>query len=117
QPDYPLSALQQLIRNAVMHRSYEIQSPVHWYWFNDRIEIHSPGGLYGRVTPENFGKSPSATDYRNQVLAEGLKVTGFVQRFGMGIALAKQRCLENGNSEPKYQFEQSAVLVTIEKSA
>jgi ATP-dependent DNA helicase RecG len=116
QPDYPLSALQQLIRNAVMHRSYEIQSPVHWYWFNDRIEIHSPGGLYGRVTPENFGKSPSATDYRNQVLAEGLKVTGFVQRFGMGIALAKQRCLENGNPEPKYQFEPSAVLVTIEKS-
>jgi ATP-dependent DNA helicase RecG len=115
QPDYPLSALQQLLRNAAMHRSYEVQAPVHWYWFEDRIEIHSPGGLYGRVTPENFGRDPSATDYRNQVLAEGLKVTGFVQRFGMGIALARQRCLENGNPEPRFQFEPSAVLAIIEK--
>lgn len=115
QPDYPFSALQQLLRNAVLHRSYEVQSPVHWYWFDDRIEIHSPGGLYGRVTPENFGQGSSATDYRNQVLAEGLKVTGFVQRFGMGISLAKKRCLENGNAEPSFQFQPSAVLTVIEK--
>lgn len=116
QPDYPLAALQQLLRNAVMHRSYEIQAPVSWYWFEDRIEIHSPGGLYGRVTPENFGQTPGATDYRNQVVAEGLKVTGFVQRFGMGIPLAKKRCLDNGNPEPEFQFQQSTVLVVIRRA-
>lgn len=116
QPDYPLSALQQLLRNAVMHRSYEVHSPIHWYWFDDRIEIHSPGGLYGRVTPENFGRSPGATDYRNQVIAEGLKVTGFVQRFGMGIPLARQRCLDNGNPEPEFEFQPAAVLAVIRKA-
>lgn len=112
-PDYPLVAIQQLLRNAVLHRSYEVHAPVRWYWFADRIEIHSPGGLYGRVTPENFGRDAGATDYRNQVLAEGLKVLGFVQRFGMGIALAKQRCVENGNPEPEFEFQPSAVLATI----
>ena len=114
--DYPIAALQQLLRNAVMHRSYEIQSPIHWYWFEDRIEIHSPGGLYGRVTPENFGRTPGATDYRNQVIAEGLKVTGFVQRFGMGIPLARQRCQENGNPEPEFEFQPSAVLAIIRRA-
>lgn len=115
-PDYPLSALQQLLRNAVMHRSYEIHAPVHWYWFNNRIEIHSPGGLFGRVTPENFGKSgPSSTDYRNQIIAEGLKVTGFVQRFGMGIPLARQRCVENGNPPPEFEFSPSSVLAILKK--
>ncbi len=111
-----MSALQQLLRNAVMHRSYEIHAPVHWYWFNNRIEIHSPGGLFGRVTPENFGKSgPSSTDYRNQIIAEGLKVTGFVQRFGMGIPLARQRCVENGNPPPEFEFSPSSVLAILKK--
>jgi ATP-dependent DNA helicase RecG len=112
-PDYPLPALQQLLRNAVMHRSYEVHAPVRWYWFSDRI--HSPGGLYGRVTPENFGRDPGATDYRNQVIAEGLKVLGFVQRFGVGVALAKQRCLDNGNPEPEFEFQPSAVLAVVRK--
>ena len=113
-PDYPLGALQQLLRNAVMHRSYEVNAPVYWYWFSDRIEIQSPGGLYGRVNESNFGKS-GATDCRNQVLAEGLKVLGYVQRFGMGLEIARRRSLENGNPEPTFQFSASAVLAVLRR--
>ena len=37
-PDYPISALQQVIRNAVMHRNYEgTNAPVLVTWFSDRI--------------------------------------------------------------------------------
>jgi len=65
---YPLDALRQLVRNAYMHRSYEAtHSPVKVYWFDDRIEIHNPGGPFGSVTPENFGQ-PGITDYRNSRL-------------------------------------------------
>lgn len=60
-PDYPLSAMQQLLRNAVMHRNYETSNaPVQWYWFSDRIEIHNPGGLFGRTTHKTSA-SPAAT--------------------------------------------------------
>lgn len=111
-PDYPAAALQQLLRNAVLHRSYEVQAPVYWYWFSDRIEIHSPGGLYGRVTKTNFGQR-GVTDYRNRTIAEGLKITGYVQRFGMGIELARRRCEENGNPLPNFEFGPSLVLATI----
>ncbi len=87
---YPMDALRQLVRNAHMHRSYEAtHSPVRVYWFEDRIEIHNPGGPYGAVTPENFGQ-PGVTDYRNPNLAEALRALGFVQRFGAGIALARR---------------------------
>ena len=35
-PDYPLVALQQIARNAILHRSYEnTNAPVRLYWFND----------------------------------------------------------------------------------
>jgi ATP-dependent DNA helicase RecG len=88
--DYPLDALRQLVRNALMHRSYEAtNAPVRVYWFDDRIEIHNPGGPFGSVTPENFGQ-PGVTDYRNPNLAEALRALGFVQRFGAGIALARK---------------------------
>ena len=75
----------------------------------------SPGGLYGRVVPENFGTSGS-TDYRNPLLAQGLKILGFVQRFGMGIEVARRRCADNGNPDPEFVFSPSAVLVTVRKT-
>ncbi len=55
-PTYPMAALQQLVRNAVMHRTYEgTNAPIYVYWFDDRIEITNPGGPYGALTAENFG--------------------------------------------------------------
>jgi Ni,Fe-hydrogenase III small subunit len=45
------------------------------YWFDDRIEIYNPGGPYGAVTVENFGR-PGVTDYRNPHLADAIKVLG-----------------------------------------
>lgn len=110
---YPLSALQQLARNAVMHRTYEgTNAPVRIYWFDDRIEISNPGGPYGAVTQENFGR-PGASDYRNPVLAAVLKNMGFVQRFGFGIAEARRAMQANGNPMPEFQVEPTNVLVTL----
>jgi ATP-dependent DNA helicase RecG len=106
-------ALQQLARNAVMHRTYEgTNAPVKIYWFDDRIEIINPGGPYGTVTIENFGK-PGNADYRNPNLAGVMKVLGFAQRFGFGIADARKALLENGNPPLEYQVEPTIVLATI----
>lgn len=113
---FPISALQQVVRNAVMHRTYEgTNAPVRVYWFDDRIEVHSPGGPYGAVTKQNFGR-PGASDYRNPALAGVLRSLGFVQRFGFGIAEAKRAMRENGNPEPEFQVEDSFVLVTLRKA-
>lgn len=44
-PNVPIEALQQLVRNAVMHRTYEAtNAPVRVTSFDDRIEGQSPGG-------------------------------------------------------------------------
>jgi ATP-dependent DNA helicase RecG len=112
-PDYPRDALQQLLRNAVMHRNYETShAPVQWYWFADRIEIHSPGGLFGRATKERFGM-PGANDYRNPTLAASMAALGYVQKFGMGIPLARQSCQQNGNPEPEFLIESSNVAAIV----
>ncbi len=111
-PDYPLIALQQLVRNAVMHRRYDgTNAPVRLHWYSDRIEISSPGGLYGQVTSDNIGTG--ATDYRNPLLAEIMHGLGFAQRFGMGIPLAKKEMSRNGNPELEFRFDPARVTVTV----
>jgi ATP-dependent DNA helicase RecG len=111
--DYPIPALQQLCRNAVLHRIYEgTTAPVRVYWFSDRIEIYNPGGTFGQVTKENFGQ-PGITDYRNAHLAEAMKVLGYVQRFGVGIQIARQELQKNGNPPPQFRVEDTNVLVTV----
>lgn len=101
-PDYPVRALEQLIRNALMHRSYEsTNAPARITWFGDRVEIQNPGGPFGQVDVENFGQ-PGVTDYRNPTLAEVMKTLGYVQRFGVGIQLARRELERNDN--PPLEF-------------
>ena len=112
-PTYPLAALRQLVRNAVMHRTYEgTNAPIHVYWFDDRVEITSPGGPYGALTAENFGQ-PGIVDYRNQILAEAMRVLGLAQRYGAGIPTARRALLNNGQPEPDFRVEPNWVHCTV----
>lgn len=112
-PDYPIVALQQLARNAVLHRNYETSNaPARIYWFRDRVEIHSPGGPFGQVNEKNIGQ-PGVTDYRNPLLAEAMKALGYVQRFGLGFPLARKELQVNGNSDLEITCTPNAILLTV----
>lgn len=114
--DYPRVALQELIRNALMHRTYEgSHAPVRIHWFEDRIEIHSPGGVYGQVTPERFGE-PGVTDYRNPHVAEAMSILGFAQKFGIGIATARRLLQENGNPPPEFHAQSTHVMALVRRA-
>ncbi len=112
--DYPIDGLLQLARNAIMHRNYDgSNTPVRVYWFNDRIEIHSPGGLYGEVTPETIWQG--TTSYRNPRIAEAMKNLGLVERFGFGLEKAKRSLRDNGNPPLEYEFVPTFTLFTVRK--
>ena len=114
---YPINAVQQIVRNAVMHRSYEgTNAPVRVYWYDDCIEVISPGGAFGDVTAENFGH-PGVTAYRNPNLAEAMRNMGFVQRYGIGIPLAKRLLKEAGHPPMKFSVDMNFVIVTIESAS
>ena len=110
--DYPTVAVRELLLNAIMHRSYESNAPVRFYWYDDHIEIQNPGGLYGMVSPENF---PTQTDYRNPVIAEAMATLGYVNKFGRGVIRAQAELEKNGNPNAEFTFDPSHVLATIRK--
>jgi ATP-dependent DNA helicase RecG len=112
-PDYPKLALQELARNAVIHRAYDgTHAPVRLTWFDDRVEITSHGGPFGAVSIANFGR-PEATDYRNPILAAAAKDLGYVQRFGSGIPRAQGALTRNGNPPAEFKVEAGFVHVTV----
>ena len=111
--DYPPIAVRELLLNAIMHRSYESNAPVRFYWYDDRIEIQNPGGLYGMASRENF---PRQTDYRNPVLSEALATLGYVNAFGRGVVRAQDALRRNGNPEAEFTFDPTQVLATIRRA-
>jgi ATP-dependent DNA helicase RecG len=113
-PDYPEWSVRELLHNAVIHRDYQSNTPIRFYWFSDHIEIQNPGGLYGEVTPETIMKRNS---YRNPVMAEALKAMGYINRFGFGIQQAQKLLAENGNPSAEFSFEDRVVAVTIRRGA
>lgn len=99
--NYPFWAMRELLMNAIMHRNYESNSPIYVYEFSNRLEIINPGGLYGDVNAQNF---PNASDYRNVVLAEAMKVLGYVNRFNFGVKRAVDELVKNGNGTPQFDL-------------
>ena len=114
QSNYPIDALRELILNACMHRDYQAHMPTRFYQFKDRIEIMNPGGLYGKARPENF---PEVNDYRNPIIAQALKVMGYVNMFNRGISRVKNMMVENGGEEPVFNVDKITAFEVTSYSA
>lgn len=112
--NYPEWAVRELMMNAVMHRDYQGNTPVKLYVYNDRLEIVNPGGLYGNARPENF---PDVNDYRNPIIAEALKILGYVNKYNRGIARVQKELHDNGNGEALFTLNKVTVFaVKVKKS-
>ena len=114
QSNYPADALRELILNACMHRDYQSNMPTRFYQFADRIEIMNPGGLYGKARPDNF---PEVNDYRNPIIAQALKVMGYVNMFNRGVSRVKNMMIENGSEEPVFNVDKITAFEVISYSA
>ncbi|QEK52201.1 hypothetical protein FYC62_11565 [Pedobacter aquae] len=125
--NYSFCAIRELMMNAIMHRDYESNTPIRFYEYSNRIELMNPGNLYGNARPENF---PNVNDYRNPVIAEALKILGYVNskvslflaplslRFSRGVTRVKEELLENGNGSALFDFSKLTVFeVTVPISA
>lgn len=113
--NYPPIAFHEVAMNAVIHRNYEDSTtPVMINAFTDRIEILNPGSLFGDLNREQF---PQGTSYRNPIIAEAAKTLGFVNRFGRGIAKARDEMAKNGSPAIDFKIGENHFLAILRPPA
>ncbi|MDM8240132.1 ATP-binding protein [Pseudoflavonifractor phocaeensis] len=112
--EYPMDAIREAVLNALIHRDYSIYTegtPIQIDFFTDRLEIHSPGSLYGRMTVEQLGVA--RPDLRNPALAVMTEVlTGAENRYS-GIPTIRRAMAEYGLPEPKFENRRNEFVVTL----
>lgn len=69
------------------------------------------GGLYGKVSPDNF---PNISDYRNPYIAVAIKILGYVNRFSCGVYRVQKELVENGNGEASFDFSLITAFRVVE---
>lgn len=111
-PRYPVLALREALLNAFVHRDYTIPGMVFIRHWNDRVEINSPGGFVGGVTPQNILHHPPVT--RNRYLVDTiLTATRLVNRQNMGVPRIFKSLLEEGKEPPRFEEVGQTVRLTF----
>ena len=113
-PEYPIVALREVILNALIHRDYSIHtdlSPITIRVFKDRIEVENPGGLYGRMTINELGKT--IADTRNPFIAKAMEIIGETENRFSGIPIIRRQMSEFRLPAPVFESRRGSFKVTM----
>ncbi len=96
----PLAALREAVVNALIHRKYNVPSPVKVAIFDNRVEVFSPGGLPGLITLRQLGDGSS--HLRNPLLAKFARRLRIMEKMGSGVRLMQEECQKRGIVPPEF---------------
>ena len=116
--EYPLAAVREAVLNALIHRDYSHYTegtPIQIDFFTDRLEIHSPGSLYGRMTVEQLGIA--RPDQRNPALAVMAETLLGAENRYSGIPTIRREMAEYGLPEPVFQNRRNEFVVILYNGA
>jgi len=112
-PEYPERAVREAIVNAIAHRDYSHfvrGSYIQIRLFADRLEIQSPGGLYGNVTEDTIENEQST---RNRLLMRMMEDLHLVENRGSGIRSMLEAMRQANLEPPRLQDKRSSFWVTF----
>lgn len=109
----PLLAIREAVINAICHRDYSIRAgDISIYIFNDCLEIHNIGHLYGGLTIDQL-KSRHPSRRRNERIAQVFHARKLIDRFGGGTRRILRLCAEQDVPEPIFSEENDGFQVTF----
>ncbi|WP_369370793.1 ATP-binding protein [Promicromonospora sp. Populi] len=123
--EFPLGVVREALVNALMHRDYSgitRGTQVQVELFPDRLEIRSPGGIYGGIAVEDLGEE-AVSSSRNAILAGLLSDTYMptsreivAENRSSGIPTMIALARENGLPRPSFRSTVSSFVVTVNRS-
>ncbi|SFC13285.1 ATP-binding protein [Butyrivibrio sp. YAB3001] len=109
--ELPIKSIRELVANAVIHRSYLAESKIQVSIFDDRIEVVSPGMLYGGMDIATMKTGRSKC--RNQAIADIFQYMHIVEAWGTGIPRLITSCKQYGLQEPVFEEFGDGIKATV----
>lgn len=125
--ELPTEAIREAVVNATIHRNFLDRACVQVAVYDDRVEVTSPGMLYGGLTIEQIKEGGSKI--RNRCIAEVFSRMKIIESWGTGIKRMFSSCKEYGIREPElleigdsfrvnlYRPSYNAISQSVPKSA
>lgn len=112
--EYPTSAWQEAIVNAIAHRDYSLTGAGIEIWlFDDRLEVRSPGAPPAPVTVEELRTGGGVHYSRNPLIARALTDCGYMREQGEGIPRMFEAMISADLQPPAFEPEGYRLVVTL----
>lgn len=112
--EYPMTAVREIILNALIHRDYSIHtetSPITIALYRDRMVVENPGGLYGRLTLDTLGTV--SADTRNPFIANAMELIDETENRFSGISTIRKEMERYQLPAPQFENERGIFRVTL----
>ncbi len=107
----PKSAFREAIVNALIHRDYHERGQIQVSFFDNRVEILSPGALPKEISEKDYIYGIRSVS-RNPILANVFKILDLIEKFGTGIKKMRDS-YSNSHHNPVFLIEPKSVTVIL----
>lgn len=112
--NYPYSAVEELLTNAIVHKNYENPRSVQAYVYDDSIVITNYNKPIPPITIQDLNTKDSLPNrmYENPSIREMFRSLDLIESFGSGVGKAKRAMVENGSDGIHYQEYDENIDIT-----
>ncbi|EFE86853.1 RNA-binding domain-containing protein [Fusobacterium periodonticum] len=107
----PEKAFRETIANALIHRTWDVNSNIRISMYEDKIEVSSPGGLPSGISEKEY-LNGQISQLRNPILANIFFRLKYIEMFGTGI----RRINESYKSyavKPAFEIFENSIKITL----
>lgn len=107
----PEQAFREALANALVHRAWDVPTPIRISLYSDKVEISSPGGLPAGISAEEY-LSDRLSVLRNPILANVFFRLHIIEAFGTGIQRIRH-AYDKSVVKPEFAIGENSLQVTL----
>ena len=107
----PEKAFREVIANALIHRTWDVNSNVRISMYEDKIEVSSPGGLPSGISKKEY-LNGQISQLRNPILANIFFRLKYIEMFGTGIRRINES-YKNFAVKPNFEIFENSIKITL----
>ena len=107
----PERAFREVIANALIHRTWDVNSNIRISMYEDKIEVSSPGGLPSGISEKEY-LNGQISQLRNPILANIFFRLKYIEMFGTGIRRINES-YKDFAVKPNFEIFENSIKITL----